>query len=136
MSSSPWCKDIFSYLQTLQRPSNLTSTKYRLIKLQAIKYRIISENIYWKDPLGFLLNFPVESETENWIDEFHKWICGGHHAWRATTYKILRDKYYWPKLFSNVNEKVRSCRECPFFAGKQYLPSLPLVPVKAKAHFQ
>jgi hypothetical protein len=70
------------------------------------------------------------------IDEFHKGICGGHHAWRATTYKILRAGYYWPKLFSEVNAKVRSCKECHIFAGKQKLPSLPLVPIKVEAPFQ
>jgi hypothetical protein len=54
----------------------------------------MNENIYWKDPLGIFLNCVVEYETAGIIDEFHKGICGGHHAWRATAYKILRDGYY------------------------------------------
>jgi hypothetical protein len=86
--------------------------------------------------LGILLNCIVEEETEGIIDEFHKGICGGHHAWRDTTYKILRAGYYWPKLFSEVNAKVRSCKECQIFVGKQKLPSLPLVPIKVEAPFQ
>jgi hypothetical protein len=44
--------------------------------------------------LGILLNCIVEDETAGIIDEFHKGICGGHHAWRAATYKILRVGYY------------------------------------------
>jgi hypothetical protein len=98
-SSSPWYKDIVFYLQTLECPPDFSQSKARSLKLQAIKYCIIDEKIYWKDPLGILLNCIVEEETEGIIDEFHKGICGGHHAWRATTYKILRVGYYWPKLF-------------------------------------
>jgi hypothetical protein len=51
-------------------------------------------------------------------------------------YKILRVGYYWPKLFSDVNAKVRACSPCQFFAGKHKLPAMPLVPVKIEAPFQ
>jgi hypothetical protein len=96
----------------------------------------MNENIYWKDPLGIFLNCIIEDDTVGIIDEFQKGICGGHHALRATSYKISRTTYYWPKIFSKENEKARACMECQFFAGKQKLPSLPLVPIKVDAHFQ
>jgi len=72
--------------------------------------------------LWILLNYIVEEETQGIIDEFNKCICGGHHAWRATVSKNLRTGYYWPNLFSEVNAKVRSCKEYHIFAGKQNLP--------------
>jgi hypothetical protein len=114
----------------------MTPSKERTLKLQAIKYCIINAKLYWKDPLGFLLCCLTESETEGVIDEFHKGVCGGHHAWRETTYKILREGYYWPKLFTDVNARVRACNSCQLFAGKKNLPTLPLVPVKDEAPFQ
>ena len=77
--------------------------------MHAIKYCISKSQLYWKDPLGFLLVCLVESGTKRVINEFHKGMCRGHHAWRETTYKILRDGYYWPKLFTDVNVKVRAC---------------------------
>jgi hypothetical protein len=135
-SSSKWYQNIIFYLQNLQCPPNLTPPKTISLKLKVVKYCIINEQLYWRDPLGFLLTCLIESETENVIDEFHKGICGGHHAWRATTYKILRAGYYWPNLFAYVNAKVRACKECQIFVGRQYLPSLPLVPVKDEAPFQ
>jgi len=52
------------------------------------------------------------------------------------TYKILRDGYYWPKLFTDVNAKVRACKPCQLFSGKQKSLTLPLVPVKTEALFQ
>jgi hypothetical protein len=48
----------------------------------------------------FLIKFPNRVETEGVIEEFHKVICAGNHAWRETSYKILRAGYYWPKLFT------------------------------------
>jgi hypothetical protein len=134
--SSGWYKDIVFYLLNLKCPDGLSPAKCRTLKLHAVKYCIAENQLYWKDPLGFLLVCLVESETPRVIEEFHEGVCGGHHAWRATAYKILRARYYWPKLFSDVNAKVRACNPCQIFAGKQKLPALPLVPVKTEAPFQ
>jgi hypothetical protein len=35
----------------------------RTLKLHAVKYCIAESQLYWKDPLGFLLVCLVESET-------------------------------------------------------------------------
>jgi hypothetical protein len=78
----------------------------------------------------------VESETEEVISQFHEGVHGGHHAWRATTYKILRVGYYWHKLFPYVNAKVRACSPCQFFTRKHKLSVMSLVPVKTEAPFQ
>jgi hypothetical protein len=121
---------------TLKCPSELSPSKARALKLHAVKYFIAENQLYWKDPLSFLLVCLVESEIERVISEFHEGVFGGHHAWRATTYKILRAGYYWPKLFSDINAKVRAYSPCHLFAGKQKLPVLPLVPVKNEAPFQ
>jgi hypothetical protein len=95
----------------------------------------MDNRLYWKDPLGFLLSCLVESEMERVINEFHDGVFRGHHAWRETTYKILRDGYYWPKLFTDVNDKVRSCNPCQLFLRKKKILALALVPVKTKALF-
>jgi hypothetical protein len=135
-SSFAWYYNIVSYLLTLQCPNDMTPSKARTLKLQTIKYCIIDGQLYWKGPLGFLLCCLTEPETKRVINEFHERVCGGNHAWRATTYKILRAGYYWPKLFTDVNAKVRACNSCQLFFGKKKIPALPLIPVKAEAPFQ
>jgi hypothetical protein len=134
-TSSDWYKNIVSYLLTLNCPSDFFPSKARTLKLHAVRYCISEGKLFWKDPLGFLLVCLVETETEKVISEFHERVCGGHHAWRATTSKILRAGYYWPKLFLDVNAKVRACDPCQLFVGKHKLPALPLVLVKTKAPF-
>jgi hypothetical protein len=87
---SGWYKEIVSNLLTLNCPSDLSPSKARTLKLHAVKYCISESQLFWKDPLGFLLVCLVESEAEKVINEIHEGVCGGHHAWRSMTYKILR----------------------------------------------
>jgi hypothetical protein len=81
----------------------------------------MGESLFWKEPIGILLNFLTLEEVEEIINEFHKGLCGGHHAWRVTVYKILIVGYYWPSLFSDVNCMVRDFVECHMFVGKHKL---------------
>jgi hypothetical protein len=93
-STLVWYHDIVSYLLTLRCPSELTPSKTRTLKLHVVKYCIIDGKLYWKDPLGFLLSYLVETKTERVIDEFHEGTCGGHHDLWAMACKILRVGYY------------------------------------------
>jgi hypothetical protein len=136
ISSSASYNNIFSYLLTLQFPSDMPPSNVRTLKFHTVKYCIVDNQLYWKYPLGFLLRCLIESETENVINDFHEGVCGRHHAWRETAYKILRSGYYWPKLFTDMNTKVRACNPYQLFSGKQNLLALPLIPVKTEAPFQ
>jgi len=62
-ASSGWYKDIVSYLLSLKRLSDLSPSKAKTRKLHAVKYCISESQLYWKDPLGFLLVCLVKSET-------------------------------------------------------------------------
>jgi hypothetical protein len=69
-------------------------SKTRDLKLKTIRYFLIDQVLYWKDPLGVLLIFIDPQESQRIIFEFHDNLCGGHHFWNTTAYKILRDGYY------------------------------------------
>jgi hypothetical protein len=70
------------------------------------------------------------------MSDFHNSLCGGHHFWRTTTYKILVARYVWPSLFADICTKIRSCVKCQKFSGKEQLKSFPLKPVVASRPFQ
>jgi hypothetical protein len=93
--------------------------KERDLKLKAIRYFLIDRVLYWKDPLGVLLKCLDPQEAQKIIFYFHDNLCGGHHFWKITAFKILRAGYYWPTLFTDVCEKVRACIKCKLFARKQ-----------------
>lgn len=81
------------------------------LKLKFLKYFLINGHLFWKDPGGVLLSYVDEDEVDMIMVDFHKGVCGGKHYWKGTSYKILRGRYYWPTLFSDVNGKVRACTE-------------------------
>jgi hypothetical protein len=82
-------------------------SKARDLKLKAIKYFLIEQVLYWKDPLGVLLRCLNPHEAQRIMSDFHDSLCGGHHFWRTTTHKILRAGYFWPTLFTDVCAKSK-----------------------------
>jgi hypothetical protein len=126
-----WYKDIIHFLQELRLLDAMGKSRERYLNLKAIRYCLIDQVLYWKDPLGVLLRCLDPQEAQRIMSNFHSSLSGGHHFWKTTTYKILRVGYYWTTLFTYVCRKIRSCIKCKKFSGKQQLKSLPLKPVVA-----
>jgi hypothetical protein len=130
-----WYKDLIYFLQNLQPPTRLQKTKVRDLKLNSIGYCIVDHILYWKDHVGVLLIcLDLEKEKQTMTD-FYESLCGGHHFWRTTTYKILRYGYLWPRLFIYVCEKIRTCDKCQKFLRKNQLKSWPLNPIVVSRPF-
>jgi hypothetical protein len=130
-----WYKDVIYFLQELRPPNGLQRNKARALKLKAVKYCLIDQVLYWKDPLGVILKCMDPQEADRIMVEFHSGLCGGNYSWKTTTHKIIRAGYYWPTLFVDVHRGVRACILCQIFSGKQQLKSLPLQPVAISGPF-
>jgi hypothetical protein len=135
LARCPWFKDVIYFLQELQPPDGLQRNKARALKLKAIRYYLVNQVLYWKDPRGVLLKCMNPQEADRIMVEFHDSQCGGHHFWKSIAYKILRDRYYWPTVFTDVYRKVRACIKCQIFVGKQQLKSFPLKHVVVSGPF-
>jgi hypothetical protein len=136
LTECAWYRDILYFLQELRPPDGMGKSKARSLKLKAVKYCLIGQVLYWRDPLGVLLKCLNPQESQKVIFEFHSSLCGGHHFWKTTAHKILRAGYYWPTLFADVCREIRACIKCQKFSGKQQLRPLPLKPVVASTPFQ
>jgi hypothetical protein len=112
LARCPWYKDIIYFLQKLRPPDSLQRNKARALKLQAVRYCLIDQVLYWKDLLGVLLKCMDPREVDKIMVEFHSGLCGGHPSWKTTSHKILRAGYYWPTLFVDVHRRVRACIPC------------------------
>ena len=95
----------------------------------------MNSSLYWKDPRGLLLNFLIEYEFKEVINDYHKGDCRGHLYWETTTNKVLTAGYYWPTLFADIYKAMMSCHECQVFQGKRKLLRMPLQPISANASF-
>ena len=69
--SSPWYDDVIFVLQHLQAPEGMDKTKSRFLKQTLTRFYILNEKLYWKEPVGILLNCMDEHKAKKIIEEFH-----------------------------------------------------------------
>jgi hypothetical protein len=89
-----WYKDVIYFLQELRPPDGLQRNKARALKVKAVRYCLIDQILYWKDPLGVILKCMDPQEADKIMVEFNNGLCGGHHSWKTTAHKILRAGYH------------------------------------------
>ena len=65
---SPWYADIIFVLLNLQDPPGLSRTKARFLKLKAIRFCMIDNELFWKDHGGILLNWLVKEEAQKVLE--------------------------------------------------------------------
>lgn len=90
----------------------MSKTKARFFNLKDVKFFILNGFLYSKDLGGLLLNCLVEDEAKQIMKEFHEGDYRGHHYYKAIVNKILRSRFYWSTIFSNVYKEVARCHEC------------------------
>jgi len=74
-----WYKDILYFLQELKPPDGMGKIKVRDLKLKTIRYCLIDQALYWKDPLGVFLRCLNPQKDQKVMFDFHNGLCGGHH---------------------------------------------------------
>jgi hypothetical protein len=89
LATCSWYKDILYFLQELKPPDGMGKSKARALKLKAVRYCLIDQTLYWKDPLGVFLRCLDPQEAQKVTFDFHSSLCRGHHFWKTTTHKIL-----------------------------------------------
>ena len=104
--SSPWYTNIIFVLQHLQAPPNMDITRVSFLKQKAARFYILNGKLYWEEIGGVLLNCVNEQEAKKLMEYFHAGECGGHHYWKDTVNKIMREGFYWPTIFFNTHKKV------------------------------
>jgi hypothetical protein len=79
LADCSWYKDIIFFLQNLQPPDGMEKNKVRALKFKSIKYFLVDQVLYWKDPLGVILRFLDPQEAQKIMFDFHDSLCGENH---------------------------------------------------------
>jgi hypothetical protein len=61
---SPSYADIIYVLENLQAPLGMRNTKAIFLKLKVVKFCVLDNSLYWKEPRGILLSCLLEDEVE------------------------------------------------------------------------
>jgi hypothetical protein len=68
-------------------------------------------------------------EGKDILEEIHKGVCGSHTSSHTLVSKAFRRAFYWPTALGDVEELVRRCQGCQYFAKQQHVLAYKLVTV-------
>ena len=119
-----WMDPIVAYLKNGQVPED--KTEAHTIRLNATRYVLYEDKLYWRGYSMLLLKCVPPSEAEYIMREINKGICGNHAGGQSLVCKTLRQGYYWPTMKIDCMEFARRCDKCQWFSliSKAYLEEL------------
>ena len=116
----PDFKHIYQYLAHHQVPEN-----------PQLARTIVAESYNYEMEDGVLMHFyskrgrhvPLEERLvkqmaiprclrDELLKSYHDCIAGGGHQGFERTYASLRNKYYWPSMYEDIRQYVRTCEVC------------------------
>ena len=118
-------KPIFTYLEENQVPEDRNEANRIVAEAQ---YYIIENDILyhlyqprrkghkWTD-VKKQLAVPSKMR-DNVLKSYHDALSGGHQG-QERTYEAIRLKYFWPKMYSDIQTYVKTCEQCQ--QAKRYI---------------
>ena len=68
----------------------------RRIRLKAMKYVLIGDDMFYRTLEGLLLKCLGPAESNRLLHEIHEGACGTHQSAHKMKWLIRRSGYYWP----------------------------------------
>jgi hypothetical protein len=101
------------YLTELKMPEELSEQQQAAIKRKARYFIVINNELYKKNKQNIQRPFKVvrEYEVETILYNVHSDPLAGHFSVEET-YRRIKMRYYWPQMFIDVRNYVKSCDEC------------------------
>ena len=97
-----WFEDITYFLTYVECLEGLTTRKRRGLRLKATKFVIWDGKLFKKAIDGTFLRCVDRQQQEKLLKTFQNEACGGNFSSLVTAFKILRQCYYWPKMFKDA----------------------------------
>src|SRR3954469_4192835 len=123
-----WYKDIYLWLETMTIQKESAVDRKR-IRLMALRYGIKGGRLYNRDSDKKLKLCLARDDIKKVLQEYHEGAIGGHFG-RDITVKRIRQHFWWPTIWRDVAEHVRTCDNCQRFGLKEHNnPLRPYQPI-------
>ena len=116
----PDFKHIYQYLAHHQVPENPQLA--RTVVAESYNYEVedgVLMHFYSKRGKNVPLEERLVKQTaipqclrDELLKSYHDCIAGGGHQGFERTYSSLRNKYYWPSMYEDIRQYVRTCEVC------------------------
>ena len=104
--------------------------------MKSARYQLVSSILFRKKNDNNLLRCLKKDEAQKVLSSLHEGPARGNFGAEVTTYKILKEGYYWPTLFKDTHAHVRRCKEFQKLVGREKRLAFPLQPVGVENPFQ
>ncbi|XP_062075809.1 uncharacterized protein LOC133779928 [Humulus lupulus] len=108
----PWFANYVNYLAAKVIPPEMTRTQLK-------KFYSEVKHYYWEEPILYkhcpdqvIRRCVPEEEMLSILTHCHSLHCDGHFGGARTAAKVLQSGFYWPALFKDANDFVKSCDHC------------------------
>ncbi|GET04437.1 putative integrase core domain protein [Rhizophagus clarus] len=104
---------LIQFLTTLLLPVHLNKEQQAAIKQKLRYFVVIDEQLYKKNKSN--PNWPLKVVKQDKIDDglhhMHSDPLAGHFS-LDETYRKIKIRYYWPQMFEDVRNYIKTCDEC------------------------
>ena len=121
--------NLFNYLNNQTFPNDFTSQQQQKLIKQS-KYFAIKNNYLYKKTNEKFIRVIRSHEMEAVLYMMHNDPTAGHFAVDIMFDKI-KERYYWPQMYENIREYVRSCDSCQRRGKPKKHEELHPIPVQA-----
>ncbi|XP_022025008.1 uncharacterized protein LOC110925363 [Helianthus annuus] len=133
-SQETWMTPIIKFLRDGTLPEGEWAA--RKIRVKALQYELIGEELYRRSYLGPSLKCKDMEEAECVIREMHEGICGMHSGPRTVVRRAMNAGFYWPRMYETTSEEIKKCDNCQVHAPMTHQHKHPMVPVSTSWPFQ
>ncbi|KAL4580201.1 hypothetical protein LXL04_016385 [Taraxacum kok-saghyz] len=126
-TSNSWIEPYKKYL--LQGTLPTCEQEARKIRINAVKYTLIGQDLYRKGYSTPWLRCLTPEEAQTVSTDIHTGLCGSHTGARAVTQKILRAGYFWPTMTADTANWVQKCQRCQIHSNLPVAPAGDLISI-------
>src|SRR5260364_173548 len=123
------------YLQHRQYPLHFNNQQRKNLEKQSKFFQTKNGGLYKKNKRqrNNLLKVVPEEEVGPILALTHDHPLGGHFG-KDIMFNKIRDYYYWPQMYHDIREYVKSCEKCQRHGSRKMKEPLHLISVQALFH--
>ena len=92
-------------------------------------YVLIDGELYRRRENGVKLRCISQEQGQELLKDIHEGTCSSHVASRSLAGKVFRQGFYWPAVLHHVEQLVKTCEACQYYAKNTHQPSQALQPI-------
>lgn len=142
-----FCKDFINALENGVYPADTSKARSiaaqcenQYVMLNSVLYHVFTPRVknakVQIDPDRMLLQLVVPTKLRKSIlQNYHDCLAGGGHFGIKKTFASIKEKYFWPKMFQDINDYVKSCDVCQRTKVNRRQNRVPLHPLPVEGRF-